>query len=116
MSTSDTNAPMTITPEKRLRTTIGTSVLVIGAVISLTWGASTYLNKIDTAQAKTDARIEKMEESISAQIQALRMEVQSQGRRVWLAEEQFRWAGQLRWEFRKSEYVIPEPRDFRTTP
>ena len=107
---------MTLTPEKRLRTTIGSAALVIGAVISLTWGASTYLNKIDSAQAKTDARIEKMEQFISSQIEALRMEIAENNKKVWLADQQYRWAGQLRWEFRKSEFNIPEPRDFRATP
>lgn len=116
MSTSDTNAPMTVTAEKRLKTTLGSVVLVLGAVISLTWGASAYLNKIDTAQEKTDARLNKMEEALSAQIQSLRNEVTLQSRRAWLWEEHARWVGQLRWEFRKSEYIIPEPRDYRSTP
>lgn len=107
---------MVVTPEKRLRTTIGTALGVLGFAVAGTWGASAYFNAIDSRNQRVELRMERMQDVLTEQIQQLRSEVAAQGRRAWLAEEQYRWVSALEREFRRSEFTIPPADKYRSAP
>lgn len=119
-NTSNTSPGISIGPDQKVKIPLGYLLSGLGILVSCTVTVSVFLvnTKNETQQSIKDigVKLEVSQDKMQEQIQSLRKEVQEQGKRAWLWDEQTRWVGQLRWEFRKSEYIIPDPRDFRTAP
>ena len=101
----DSTPPYHINPNKRLVLPMGVIVTVIGSVIAGTWVIRGYAEALRTDIAHQQMSIDRLSER-----------VESLGSRAWLTDQQYRSEGQLRWEFRKSEFNIPDPRDFKAAP
>jgi hypothetical protein len=116
MSTSNTSPGISISGETKLKIPLSHLIAVIGTLIACTVTCVTYLQNTQRSVEKLGDKVESNQERTEIQFKVLREDMQAQGRKVWLYEDQFLWVSALEREFRRSEFNIPPANKFRSTP
>lgn len=120
MTTSNTSPGLSISGDSKLKIPLSHLLAVIGTLIGCTVTSVAFLvnTKNDTQRSieNLGIKVEINQERTESQFKSLRDEVQAQGRRAWLYEEQVNWTAALKDEFRRSEYNIPPAYKYRSAP
>lgn len=111
--TEDSTPPFKIGPDLRLVTTASTIIALLGGCIYGTWAAASAFNKMERSIDGLSTKVDTLSAESSKQIVLMREDLSAKINHAWLADEQYRWVNQLKWELRKTEFTVPDPREFR---
>lgn len=91
---NETSSPFAITSERKIRTTIGATITMIAAIVVGTWTVGRYASNMEKAL-----------EELQGEVKNLRSE-------MVMRAPFYAWTGQLRYELRRVDGTVPEPRAF----
>jgi outer membrane murein-binding lipoprotein Lpp len=111
--TEDSNSPFKIGPDRRFVTTASTIIALLSGCIYCTWTAANAFNKMERSIETLTSKVDTLASDSIKQTAIIREELSLKISHAWLADEQYRWVSQLKWELRYSDYSIPDPREFR---
>jgi hypothetical protein len=91
---NDSTPPFKATSEGKVISTVGATITMIAAVVVGTWAVGRYASNMERAL-----------EELQAEVKSMRAE-------MVMRAPFYAWTGQLRYEMRRVDGTVPEPRVF----